>query len=594
MDKGWQFKAGLVVILVLLSLGALVPTVFDPGKDAQNNPLPKPEWLQKYEGFWSNKLNLGLDLQGGLLLQYRVEVDKAVGDKVERTGQDMIERIQKKDSAVKIEVEPEGLTSFYLVFTDPTKIELMDDDFMSFFSNFQKDETGQGGRVRLEMRSDYVDSTKDYAIQQAISTIRERVDALGVAEPDIKKSGASDIVVQLPGLGEKDFERAKRLIGTTAQLEFKLVDEQGGPQLFNKLSGELPDGLKLSLENGSATITGKDKDALKAFFEAEGRVPKDKQVIFEHIVKYKDKAKTELDEDNSFYRSQVVFRRTELTGEYISSATISSDPRSGKPYVSLNFDAQGADIFGKLTTENVGKRFAVVLGDDLKSDPVINEPIPGGRAQITLGGYKSYEEIFQEARDLVIVLSNGALPAPITKQFETSVGPSLGEDSISKGQLALGIAGLLVILFMLVYYRAGGVIANVALVLNVIFIGAGMAAINATLTLPGIAGIILTIGMAVDANVIIFERIREELRLGKGPKAAVQAGYGKALSAVMDANITTAIAGLVLMQYGAGPIRGFAVTLLVGIVASVFTAVVVTRLFYDYINERIRPARLSI
>jgi preprotein translocase subunit SecD len=194
----------------------------------------------------------------------------------------------------------------------------------------------------------------------------------------------------------------------------------------------------------------------------------------------------------------------------------------------------------------------------------------------------------------VIVLSNGALPAPITKQFETSVGPSLGEDSISKGRLALMIAGVLVILFMLVYYRAGGLIANVALILNVIFIGAGMATLNATLTLPGIAGIILTIGMAVDANVIIFERIREELRLGKSPKAAVQAGYGKALSAVMDANITTAIAGLVLMQYGAGPIRGFAVTLLVGIIASVFTAVVVTRLFYDYINERIRPARLSI
>jgi protein-export membrane protein SecD len=484
MDRAWQFKAGFVALLVILSLGALVPTIFDPGKDAQGQPLPKPEWLQTYEKTWDNKLNLGLDLQGGLLLQYRVEVDKAVSDKVDRTAEDLVERLKRDNATLgEVKITREGLTVFYLDFTDPTQAALINGDFMGSFSNFVYADAG-GGRVRLEMQPEYVESTREYAIQQAIGTIRERIDALGVAEPDIKKSGASDIVVQLPGLGEQDFERTKRLIGTTAQLEFKLVDEGGAQSIFSKVQGELPPTLKFSLENGAPTITGKSKDELKAFFAQEGRVPADKQVVFEEIVKYKDKAKTQRDEENSYFRSQVVFRKTELTGEYISSAAISSDQRTGKPYVSLNFDAHGAEVFGKLTTENVNKRFAIVLDDTLKSDPVINEPIPGGRAQITLGGYKSHEEIFQEARDLVIVLRHGALPAPINKQFETSVGPSLGEDSIRKGKLALGVAGALVVFFMLLYYRGGGVIANIALTLNVLFIGAWMSALNATLTLP--------------------------------------------------------------------------------------------------------------
>lgn len=588
MDRSWQFKTLLVIVLVVLASMALVPTLFTPAKDSGQE---SPEWLQKYGELWDKRLNLGLDLQGGLLLQYKVEVEKAVRDKVDRTEEDLVKRLKAKDPQVEVETQREGLSSLIITFKDANKIELLDDDVMSYFQEMIRLDMGNG-QVKLTTDPLYMEQTQEYAMEQAIGTIRERIDSLGVAEPDIKKSGKSDIVVQLPGLGEEDFERAKRLIGTTAQLEFKMVDESGISPFFSGLAKDLPAGLKLANESGQTTITGPKKEDLVKFFD--GKVPDDKQVVFEEVVRYVDKEKTIRDEENSYWRTQLVFNRTELTGEYISDARVSTDNRTNKPYVSLTFDSTGADVFGRITTENVGKRFAIVLDDTLKSDPVINEPIPGGRAQINMGGYKSYSELFAEAKDLTIVLRHGALPAPIHKEFETSVGPSLGADSIAKGRMALIIASILVVIFMLIYYKAAGLIANVALTLNVIFIMAGLTALNATLTLPGIAGIILTIGMAVDANVIIFERIREEIRMGKGPKAAVQAGYAKALSAVMDANITTAIAGLVLLQFGTGPIRGFAVTLLLGIVSSVFTAVVVTRLFYDFINTKYKPATLSI
>jgi preprotein translocase subunit SecD len=222
-----------------------------------------------------------------------------------------------------------------------------------------------------------------------------------------------------------------------------------------------------------------------------------------------------------------------------------------------------------------------MLDTTIKSAPVFNEAIPGGRAQITMGGMQSYNEILADAEDLVIVLRHGALPAPIEKQFETVVGPSLGQDSIDSSILAFGVGMLLVVLFMLGYYKFSGIYSVIALTMNMLFIVAALAAIGATLTLPGIAGIILTIGMAVDANVIIYERIREELGLGRTAKEAVNAGFEKAFSAVMDANVTTGIAGLVLLQYGTGPIRGFAVTLLIGIISTIFTAVFFTRLMFD-------------
>lgn len=592
MSKLWIAKALAILVLVVLAAAALVPTVFAPKEGEQ-----APEWLASYSKVWDKKINLGLDLQGGLMLQYRVEVEKAVSDKTDRLREDLRTRLERVDSPPKVATEREGLTTIYVTFEDPARVGVIDDAFMTNFPTLTRTDLG-GGKVKLEMSEAEFERLQEHVVTEAIGTIRERVDGLGVAEPDIKKAGKSDIVIQLPGLGDEDFDTAKRLIGATAQLEFKLVAEDQINLFFSRYTNApLPEGLTYSTEGGQPTVIGRDKKQLGAFF-AEELKTHDKegllQVVFEEIVVYKDKRKEVRDEERSHWRAHLVNRKIELTGDAIDSAQVSLDNRTNKPYVSLNFTAEGGETFYQLTKAHKGKRFAIVLDDVLKSDPVINEPIPGGRAQITLGGYKSANDLYREANELTSVLQHGALLAPIHKQFETSVGPSLGADSVAKGQLALLIASGLVVLFMLVYYKGGGVIANLALALNVLFIMAGLTAVGATLTLPGIAGIVLTIGMAVDANVIIFERVREERRANKSPREAIKAGYDKALSAVLDANITTAIAGVVLMQYGTGPIRGFAVTLLLGIVSSVFTAVVVTRLVYDYLLDKSTSERLSI
>jgi preprotein translocase subunit SecD len=281
-------------------------------------------------------------------------------------------------------------------------------------------------------------------------------------------------------------------------------------------------------------------------------------------------------------------KRAVLTGEYLTNARVMIDSRYNEPYVSLSFDSQGARLFEQITGENIQKRLAIVLDDNVNSAPVIQDKISGGHAQIT-GRFT-----MDEARDLAIVLRAGALPAPVKIIEERTVGPSLGKDSIDKGIKSMIIGGIAVILFMAIYYNLSGLIANFALLLNIIFIAAGLAFFGATLTLPGMAGIILTIGMAVDANVLVFERIREELRLGTTARAAVDSGYSKALVTILDANITTLIAALVLFQFGTGPVKGFAVTLSLGIIASLFTALFITKVIFDYLLTVRRMKKISI
>ena len=280
----------------------------------------------------------------------------------------------------------------------------------------------------------------------------------------------------------------------------------------------------------------------------------------------------------------LVKKRTSLTGAYLTDAKVQIDSQYNEPYVSITFDKKGARLFARITEENVKKRLAIVLDDNIYSAPVIQEKIAGGEARIT-GNFTT-----EEARDLAIVLRAGALPAPVQILEERTVGPSLGTDSIRMGLLSMCVGGLLVVLFMAIYYKGSGIVADFALILNILLIAGGLAGFGATLTLPGIAGIILTIGMAVDANVLIFERIREEMRLGKTPRAAVDAGYDRATLTILDANVTTLIAALVLFQFGTGPVKGFAVTLSLGVVASLFTALVATRAIFDYflINRKIR------
>jgi preprotein translocase subunit SecD len=277
-----------------------------------------------------------------------------------------------------------------------------------------------------------------------------------------------------------------------------------------------------------------------------------------------------------------------LTGEFVTDARVAIDNQFNQPYVSLNFDAKGARIFERLTGANIKKRLAIVLDDNVYSAPVIQDRIAGGRAQIT-GQFT-----MEEARDLAIVLRAGALPAPVEILEERTVGPSLGADSIRQGLNSIIVGMIIVLIFMVIYYRAAGVIADTALVMNILLIMAALAAFRATLTLPGIAGIILTIGMSVDANVLIFERIREEIRLGKTPRAAVDGGFSKATWTILDANITTLIAAAVLFQFGTGPVRGFAVTLSIGILASLFTALFISRLVFDYLLVKVKMKAVSI
>lgn len=571
----------VVAIAVTAAMYGLAPTFLDVAdgdldREVQSFEGPAVDWLMDQ----GKLLTLGLDLQGGLLLQYKVMTEKAVQDKLDRLARDIRVRLEEQGDDVQVDVKhPDGEYYIDATFSNPENTTIVDDDFMTFFTSLNETDMGDG-KVRFSMSEDYIDETKDFAVQQAIETIRQRVDALGVAEPSITRRGENDIVVQLPGLKEDDVERAKSLIGATAQLQFKMVDDDGTNPFFSQFQGNLPEGFNVRRVDGNyLSVTAGTKEELKKFFE--GKTDDEHEIGYKFYPIFKDAKKEELNEEASYWKSYYLFSETRLTGEYITDARVSVDQKFNRPYVAINFDTKGAELFGELSKNNVGKRMAIMLDDKVKSAPVFNEPIMGGRAQITLGSMQSFTELQEEAQDLVISLRHGALPAPIEMQYETVVGPTLGQDSIESSARALLVGSILIVIFMLIYYRGSGIISVIALLMNMILIMAGLAGLGATLTLPGIAGIILTVGMAVDANVIIYERIREEVRKGRSPLEAVRTGFDMALSAVMDANITTGIAALVLMQYGTGPIKGFAVTLLIGIVSTIFTAVFVSRLLFD-------------
>lgn len=590
------FRWLIVVGALLAGLVALAPTMIDASDGKLDNEISQ-ESKEQYAMLLERvePLTLGLDLQGGLLLQYNVLVDKAIQDKLDTLAQDLGDQLREKDAKLAVTVtHAPGSEIITMKFDDPAQGKLVTDDFMSGFQSLQKSETAQG-EFEFSMRPDEVDQIKNNAVTQAVQTIRQRVDGLGVAEPSITRRGTSDIVVQLPGLKEKDVERAKKLIGQTAQLKFRMVDDAGTNNFFNQFRNKLPKGFKLRRIDGNyLSVTHSNKDELATFLNRH--LDADHVVGFEFHPIYNDAEKKDLNTERSYYKSYYVKRNVELTGRNVKDARVAIDQQFNRPYTAITFNTEGAKLFGDLSSNNVGKRMAIMLDDTVKSAPVFQEAILGGTARITMGSMQSNAEIQAEAQDLVIVLDHGALQAPMEKQFETVVGPSLGQESIDSSVRALLIGAMLIIIFMSIYYRASGVISVIALVFNVIFIFAALALFGATLTLPGIAGIILTIGMAVDANVIIFERIREELLDGAKARDAIAAGYGKAFSAVMDANITTGIAGLVLLQFGTGPIKGFAVTLLVGIVGTIFTAVFVSRLIFDMwiTGERSTQSELSI
>ncbi len=517
--------------------------------------LPNTPFFKSMPAGWQKNMPnkgivLGLDLQGGLHLVYEVEADKAVESTIERYAYTIKEMLQKKK--LQTEVKKNGL-NIEITPATPDIIKALKEGY----NNLEMSESGQ--MVTLKLNDKERTFIKDNAANQALETIRNRIDQFGVAEPTIHRQGQNEIVVQLPGV--KDPQRARDLIGRTALLEFKIVNDE------SPLAAQLP----------SSVTPGDEEKILSQFAD---KVPADSQILFEKKVNKETGAVTKF--------PILVKKDAMLTGALLSEAKVTLDTQFSTPHVSITFNPEGAKRFEEVTGANVKKRLAIVLDNTVYSAPVIQEKIGGGSAQIT-GSYG-----MEEAKDLSIVLKAGALPAPLKMLQNVTVGPSLGSDSIEAGKMA-GIAGTIAVaLFMIFYYRLSGVIADFALLLNIILLFGAMAFLNATLSLPGIAGIILAIGMAVDSNVLMFERMRDELRAGKTPRSAVDSGYKKAFWTIFDSHITTLITAAVLYQFGTGPIKGFAVTLGLGVMINLYTALIGTKSVFDLINSNSDVKKLSI
>jgi preprotein translocase subunit SecD len=527
-----MFRSLLVVGLTIVAVLCLLPTVWQP----------LPSWLQFLKG---NQITLGLDLQGGTHLVLSVDIDQAVVNSLEVNADELRRELRK--AGVK-SPKVERIDQSNLAVTVPAdQREKLAEIVSQFFPNLKLGpaETEEGGVVqRLQLLPEEVRRIKQASVDQSLETIRNRIDQFGVAEPIIQRQGDRDILIQLPGI--QDPGRAKELIGKTAVLSFKLVRDVN-PEAYAKGEQPMPAGTQVLYELSKG---------------ASGERKKGQPLVVE--------------------------TNTLMTGDVVSDARVRPGDLPNSRIVALDLNARGARLFEEITGANVNRRLAIILDDTVYSAPVIKERIPGGRAVIS-GSFTS-----DEARDLSIVLRTGALPAPVSIAEERTVGPSLGRDSIEQGVRSFVVAGVLVMVFMIIYYRFAGVLADAALVWNVLFMLALLAVFQATLTLPGLAGIVLTLGMDVDANVLINERIREELRLGKSPRAAVEAGYDRALPSILDSNITTLLSGIILFQFGSGPIRGFAVTLCIGLISHLFTSIVGTRLVWDYLLEKRRIQTVSI
>lgn len=715
MRRFLKLKALGLVALIMWAVLSVLPSVMSPEQ--------LPSWITDN---FTNKFQLGLDLQGGLHLEYSVAVDEAIEKKLDQIASELETAFrEKKELKVSIARPEDTIDSLVLTFPTPDDVNAATPDVMGISSDLLDEVEPDGedpgrdqGVIRLQVPEAKMAELRKDAVGAALDTVRNRVDAMGVAEPNIYPKNRQ-LVVELPGLSDTsrevlaaskdaargvvdllraagadqvvtsevrgdpgafkltvpqadaeakirevfegkfspngaivdprvtselelvagdaaasgdaatvvmaltetaraavlqdagDFRRLLKIIERQAVLSMHLVDDAtlfgdtGMPYLKALYKANLvTQGMGISVHvladygrdngvdiKGPFAFYAKEKKTLEEFFNnlpAQWRLPSDMMVIYGPVpVKTRRNAEAEL-----VYRTYIVKSRAGVTGEHLVSASVGFDQQSGAPEVNVKLDAIGARLMEELSGQNVGKRMAIVLDDQVRSDPVFNERI-GASFRITLGATPG-ESPREAANGLAKVLKSGSLPARLQKEFEIRVGADLGEDSVRRGFQAF-VWGLgAVILFMFVYYRASGIIAVFALVLNMVLILAAMALFGATLTLPGIAGIVLTIGMAVDANVIVFERIRDYIREGYTARAAIESGYDRAFTTILDAQLTTAIAGLVLWQYGSGPIRGFAVTLLIGIATSIFTGVFCSRLFFDFQANRRGFDKVSI
>jgi preprotein translocase subunit SecD len=628
-------------------VGSLLPTFADDYV---------PPW---YDTLFEEKITLGLDIQGGARFVYSIDLDKAVDDKANEIKRDVEAFLADHSIKGKVTTPGDAPGALNVRLEDATKKAEVAKHVKTHpvVDRACADQVDKSICVRVS--TTYADNTRRLALKQAVDTVRNRIDARGVAENNVQEKG-DDIIVELPGLDEDQINRIRDVISRTAKLEFKVVDntdkngQPGGSQymqvLFGHVAGDTrpgrevpadPEAIGLDIkaevdgwtpDNGpkqtdyflrasdreesiplaEAKELGclnreKEKEAVggKVWCKLTGRyviaryidrlaakderfkVPEDRQLGYEYV-------DSNLAEgDKPYWRSYYLDRATRLTGSSVLEAYGSFDQQTNQPIVLVTFNRHGGRVFGELTSANVGKKIATILDDRVKSAPVINQAIRGGSASITLGG-SNPEVQMRERDDLVGVLKTGSLPAPLRLEAQSQVGPLLGRDAVDKAQFAFLLGGILVVLLMGYVYRISGMLALVTLSLNVLFVLCTMAVLGATLTLPGIAGIVLTFGMSVDGNIIIFERIREELQTGKSIRGAVDTGFQRAFAAIFDGQLTTMAGGFVLMQYGTGPIYGFAVTLIIGNVTALFANIWCTRVLYDHYLNRIRASEKPI
>jgi len=631
--QGNGFKLGLTIFFVGICGFYLFPSVQNLYISYQMDQMSASERQeyqannrQRIQDIQEGSLNLGLDLQGGM----HVTLEVQMASRIEQLASNTDEAFQQALDAARKRARTED-TGFVEIFVQEFESRNPDGRLSRYF---RSEEDGITRRSSNDEVQDYLSTQADDAVDQAMEIVRNRVDRYGVTEPSIQAQGTRRVSVELPGVERE--ERVRNLLESASQLTFHLMadpqqvqnsvqriieyyepsaadtaqiadadttgatageDTTGGTALATGDAAQ--EGTRLS-EPGETEPSGPQNDLLAVMqplprqgSSVVGRVLESDTARVNDLLsdpKVQSMIPTGVDflwgarnlapeGQEPMYQLLAVQEEADLTGDVITEASVTFTPQTNQPAVSMTMNSEGARLWARITRANVGEQFAIVLDDIVYSNPVVEEPITGGRSSID--GLDSR----QEAQDIVTILQSGSLPAPVEIIEERTVGPSLGESSIRAGVISVISGLLLVVLFMIMYYRTAGLVADVALLLNVIMILGILAGFGATLTLPGIAGIVLTIGMAVDANVLIFDRVREEQATGKTLRAAIDAGYEQSLSAILDANITTFFVGVILFSFGVGPIQGFAVTLMAGILASLFTAIIVTRLIFDYMVE---------
>lgn len=567
--RNWWIRFTVLAAATIISIATVIPTLM--GLDPETSKFPL-----------KSKVTLGLDLQGGLYLVLGVDFNQVFRDILERQGAGLLEGLREKtipvtSSRLVTEGFPQDDARFELV-VDPKSRDaayaLVKDNFKTL-----RVTEDNAGKFQLGIAHETRTDIKEKTVGQSIEVIRNRIDEFGVSEPVIASQGSDRVVVELPGV--KDINRAKELIGRTARLEFRhVMDKAMDPNRVAALIAELEKDPAIAYKKG---------EKFSAYTErlnraAAGKLPPDSMIAFERIsaVEAQQRApgdtQAEMESEDAMRIPYLLSTKVEVSGQDLDDAQVGMDQETRAPNVSFQFNPRGASLFEAFTGSHIGERLGIVLDGIVHSAPVINGRI-GSRGVISVG--RGSGDALREAKDLSIVLRAGALPAQLNFLEERVVGPSLGQDSVRSAAMASVLGVILVFICTALYYRMAGLIAVVSLLLNVLFVLAVLVWLEATLTLPGIAGIALTVGIAVDSNVVIYERIREEIRAGKGVFTAVEFGFQKAFRTILDANVTNAIASLILLNFGTGPIKGFAVTLLIGIITTMFTAIFVCRVMFD-------------